>query len=51
MLELNIGRDEVGFCDEVLMLERYTAAVSQDAPEAIKFAASGRVGRGAGEIL
>ena len=32
------------------MLERYTAAVSQDAPEVMKFAAWGLVVWGAGEI-
>ena len=49
MLELNIGRDEA--CFWLLMLERYTAAVSQDAPEVMKFAAWGLVGWGAEEIL
>ena len=37
MLKLNIGRDKACFCR--LMLKQYTAAVSQDAPEAMKFAA------------
>ena len=49
MLELNIGRDEA--CFWRLMLERYTAAVSQNALEVMKFAAWGLVGWGAGEIL
>ena len=41
MLELNICCDEACFCR--LMLVRYTAAVSQDAPEVMKFAALGLV--------
>ena len=49
MLELNICCDEA--CFWLLMLERYTAAVSQDAPEVMKFAAWGLVVWGAGEIL
>ena len=57
MLELNIGCDEACFCR--LMLEQYTAAVSQDpemeililvAEEVLKLAAWGPVGWGAGEM-